>query len=137
MTNYQNIFNLYADSSNNTVRKTDLEKMLLYVGHTISPSELAEIPSEEITFEEFKAIVNKTTKKDLSFEVLKEAFESYDPEQTGYISFKDIKAIYCQKRENLDDEEEDELMNAFVPDKNGKVNYMALLKDYFEEREEH
>ncbi|KCZ75797.1 hypothetical protein H311_03215 [Anncaliia algerae PRA109] len=136
MSNYQKIFDLYADSSNNTVKKADLNDMLLLEGHSVLASEMARINSDEITFEEFEVLVKNASQRDLTFECIKDAFEAYDPDQTGYVDYKDIKTLFLNDFGKSDDEGEDEFMSSVMPDKDGKVNYMALLKDFFESKEE-
>lgn len=136
MSHYRNIFNLFADSSNNTVKKSDLSSMLAYACLKISPADLAEIQKDELTFDEFKTLAQKLKYSAHSFEAYKKAFETYDPNQTGFIHFKIIVDFCKIKQGFLDEEDEDELLESFLPDKNGMVNYIAVLKDFFEDSEE-
>lgn len=84
--------------------------------------------SETITEEQFVDIMSeKIAEKDTREEILK-AFRLFDNDQTGKISFKNLKRVAEELGENLTDEELREMIQEADKDNDGEVNQEEFLR---------
>ena len=84
--------------------------------------------SETITGEQFIDIMSeKIAEKDTREEILK-AFRLFDNDQTGKISFKNLRRVAEELGENLTDEELREMIQEADKDNDGEVNQEEFLR---------
>ena len=111
------------------------------IGHRPSDSELREIMEVVarehpggITYDDFKNIINKQIKDDLTVNSTKEAFTVFDKMMKGKIKKEDLKNILLTRGEqNMTEEEIKDLVDHYIEfDENGEVNYNNFVKNTFE-----
>lgn len=92
---------------------------------------LAEVDKEEtgkIAQEEFMNVMaTRLAEKDINEEIMK-AFQLFDEDGTGKISFKNLKSVAKELSENLTDEELQEMINEADRDGDGEVNQEEFLR---------
>jgi len=123
------------------ITKEELFNFMRKIGHRPSDLELREIMevvSREhpggITFQDFKNILNKQIKDELTLNTTKEAFGVFDKMMKGKIKKEDLKNILLTRGEqNMTEEEIKDLIDHYVEyDENGEVNYNNFVKNTFE-----
>ncbi|WAR19738.1 CALM4-like protein [Mya arenaria] len=87
----------------------------------------------EIDFEEFLMMMSKKMNGVDHEAELKEAFEIFDRDQTGFINPADLKFVMSQLGEKLTDEEVREMMREADTDDRGKLTwekfYAIMMKE--------
>lgn len=84
--------------------------------------------TDSITEEQFVDIMSeKIAEKDTREEILK-AFRLFDDDQTGKISFKNLKRVAEELGETLTDEELKEMIQEADKDSDGEVNQDEFLR---------
>ncbi|KAM9537674.1 uncharacterized protein ACIB01_011985 [Guaruba guarouba] len=99
-------------------RREEIKKMV---------SDIDKEGTEKISFSGFlRVITRKMIEKDSKEEILK-AFKLFDDDETGKISFKNLKHIARELGENLTDEELQEMIDEVDGDGDGQVNEQEFL----------
>lgn len=84
--------------------------------------------SGKLSFSDFLALMTvKMAEKDTKEEILK-AFRLFDDDETGTISFKNLKRVAKELGENLTDEELQEMIEEADRDGDGEVNKEEFLR---------
>lgn len=82
----------------------------------------------KLSYEEFLHIMTaKMSEKDSKEEVLR-AFRLFDDDDTGKISFKNLKRVAHELGENLTDEEIQEMIDEADKDGDGEISQEEFLK---------
>lgn len=124
MSNYTEIFNFFAKSTN-TVNIEIVPNLHRQAGHILTERDCREIIAynkPEVTYKEFLEIAESVKK--ISKEKLRKAFLSFDTEKTGYVNVGVLKNILRDEMEDLEIEEVVGMMN---PDCDGRINYEMFL----------
>merc|ERR1711862_69539 len=91
-------------------------------------SDVADDGSGTIGYEEFlKMMTHKTLNRDPKDEILK-AFRLFDDDETGKISFKNLKRVAKELGERMTDEELQEMIDEADRDGDGEVNEEEFLR---------
>ena len=134
-------FGTLDEDHSGLVTKEELFNFMRKIGHRPSDLELREIMevvSREhpggISFQDFKNILNKQIKDELTLNTTKEAFGVFDKMMKGKIKKEDLKNILMTRGEqNMTEEEIKDLIEHYVEyDENGEVNYNKIVKNTFE-----
>ena len=134
-------FNTLDEDHSGLITKEELFNFMRKIGHRPSDSELREIMEVVarehpggITYDDFKNIINKQIKDDLTVNSTKEAFTVFDKMMKGKIKKEDLKNILLTRGEqNMTEEEIKDLVDHYIEfDENGEVNYNNFVKDTFE-----
>ena len=134
-------FNTLDEDHSGLITKEELFNFMRKIGHRPSDSELREIMevvAKEhpggITYDDFKNIINKQIKDDLTVNSTKEAFTVFDKMMKGKIKKEDLKNILLTRGEqNMTEEEIKDLVDHYIEfDENGEVNYNNFVKNTFE-----
>ena len=134
-------FNTLDEDHSGLITKEELFNFMRKIGHRPSDSELREIMEVVarehpggITYDDFKNIINKQIKDDLTVNSTKEAFTVFDKMMKGKIKKEDLKNILLTRGEqNMTEEEIQDLIDHYIEyDENGEVNYNNFVKDTFE-----
>ena len=134
-------FGTLDEDHSGLVTKEELFNFMRKIGHRPSDLELREIMevvSREhpggISFQDFKNILNKQIKDELTLNTTKEAFGVLDKMMKGKIKKEDLKNILMTRGEqNMTEEEIKDLIEHYVEyDENGEVNYNNFVKNTFE-----
>ena len=81
-----------------------------------------------IEFSDFLGMMTqKMAEKDTKEEILK-AFKLFDDDETGKISFKNLKRVAKELGENLTDEELQEMIDEADRDNDGEINEQEFLR---------
>merc|ERR1719286_97761 len=81
-----------------------------------------------LTFDNFLSLMaRKISEKDSKEEILK-AFKLFDDDETGKISFENLKRVAKELGENLTDEELQEMIDEADRDGDGEVNQEEFLR---------
>ena len=134
-------FSTLDEDHSGLITKEELFNFMRKIGHRPSDLELREIMeivSKEhpggITFDDFKYILNKEIKDELTVNSTKEAFAVFDKMMKGKIKKENLKNILLNRGEqNMTEEEIQDLIDHYIEyDENGEVNYNNFVKDTFE-----
>ena len=134
-------FNTMDEDHTGIITKEELFNFMRKIGHRTSDVELREImeivamehPSG-ITYDNFKYILNKQIKDELTVNSTTEAFSVFDTMMKGKIKKEDLKNILLTRGEqNMTEEEIQDLIDHYIEyDENGEVNYNNFVKNTFE-----
>ena len=134
-------FNRLDEDHSGTITKEEIFTFMKKLGYRPSDLELREMMEEvskehpgHITYWEFKKIILKPIKDDLTLNSTIEAFNTFDKMGKGKIKKEDLKNILLTRGEqNMAENEIEELLNHYMDfDENGEVDYKNFVKKTFE-----
>lgn len=100
-------------------KKEEIKKMI---------ADIDKEQSGKLSFADFLSLMTvKMAEKDTKEEILK-AFRLFDDDETGTISFKNLKRVAKELGENLTDEELQEMIDEADRDGDGEVNVSCLRR---------
>uniref|UniRef100_A0A671QSU2 Centrin, EF-hand protein, 2 n=1 Tax=Sinocyclocheilus anshuiensis TaxID=1608454 RepID=A0A671QSU2_9TELE len=100
-------------------KKEEIKKMI---------AEVDKDATGKISFSDFMTVMTqKMAEKDSKEEILK-AFRLFDNAETGKISFRNLKRVAKELRENLTDEELQEMIDEADRDGDGEANQQEFLR---------
>ncbi|XP_054845602.1 uncharacterized protein LOC129336498 [Eublepharis macularius] len=128
-------FDLFDTDESGSIDVKELKVALHALGFEPKKGEIrkmvAEIGKDDrsfINFEEFLAmIMQKMSEKDNKQEILK-AFQLFDTDGTGKISFQNLKAATSELGEDISDEELQEMIEEGDRDGDGEINLQEFLR---------
>lgn len=128
-------FDLFDADGSGTIDVKELKVAIRALGFEPKKEELKKMVSEvnkkgtgRISFDDFLAVVTqKMAEKDTKEEILR-AFRLFDDDETGKISFRNLKRVANELGENLNDEELQEMINEADRDGDGEVNEEEFLR---------
>ena len=140
----QNVNNIIIETlknKNEELTKEELFNFMRKLGYRPSDLELREMMEEvakehpgQITYEEFKYILSKPIKDELTVNSTIEAFSVFDKMMKGKIKKDDLKNILLSRGEqNMIEEEIQDLLDHYVDfDENGEIDYKNFVKKTFD-----
>uniref|UniRef100_A0A8D0B6P0 Calglandulin n=1 Tax=Salvator merianae TaxID=96440 RepID=A0A8D0B6P0_SALMN len=128
-------FDLLDAEGTGTIDVKELKVAIRALGFEPTKEELRRIVSEvdkegsgKISFDAFYSVMtHKMSEADPKEEILK-AFKLFENQETGKISFSNLKQIASEIGENLTDEELQEMIDEADVDGDGEVNEQEFLK---------
>ncbi|XP_013772289.1 caltractin-like isoform X2 [Limulus polyphemus] len=128
-------FNLFDPENTGTIDTKELKFALRALGFEPKKEEIkkmiAEVDKEgsgKIAFDDFLNVMStRMAEKDINEEIMK-AFQLFDDDNTGKISFKNLKRVAKELGENLTDEELQEMIEEADRDGDGEVNQEEFLR---------
>ncbi|XP_036275300.1 centrin-1 [Pipistrellus kuhlii] len=128
-------FDLFDADGSGTIDVKELKVAMRALGFEPKREELKKMVSEvdkdgtgRITFSDFLAVMTqKMAEKDTKEEILR-AFRLFDDDETGKISFRNLKRVANELGENLNDEELQEMINEADRDGDGEVSEEEFLR---------
>jgi Ca2+-binding EF-hand superfamily protein len=138
---FMEAFNRLDEDHSGTITKEELFNFMRKLGYRPSDLELREMMEEvskehpgQITYNEFKYILSKPIKDELTVNSTIEAFSVFDKMMKGKIKKEDLKNILLTRGEqNMTEEEIQDLLDHYVEfDENGEVDYKNFVKKTFE-----
>ena len=138
---YLEAFNRLDEDHSGTITKEELFNFMRKLGYRPSDLELREMMEEvakehpgQITYEEFKYILSKPIKDELTVNSTIEAFSVFDKMMKGKIKKDDLKNILLSRGEqNMTEEEIQDLLDHYVDfDENGEIDYKNFVKKTFD-----
>ncbi|XP_053388872.1 uncharacterized protein LOC123524074 [Mercenaria mercenaria] len=129
---FREAFSLFDKDGDGTMTTKELGTVMRSFGLDPSQKELIEMVAEvdvdgngEIDFEEFLMMMAKKM-NDVDHEAeIKEAFEIFDRENSGFVTHADLKHAMYQLGEKLTDEEVSEMLKEAETEKPGKMTWDA------------
>lgn len=100
-------------------KKEDIKKAL---------ADLGKDGNSTIDFEDFLKITEAKMAERDPKEEMEKAFRLFDDDNTGKISFKNLKRVTQELGENINDEELQEMINEADRDGDGQVNLQEFLR---------
>ena len=134
-------FNLFDEDHSGTITKEELSNFMRKCGYKPSDLELREMMEEvarehpgQITYDEFKNILTKSIKDELTINSTIDAFAIFDKTSKGKIKKEDLKNILLTRGEqNMTEEEIQDLLDHYVDfDENGEIDYKNFVKKTFD-----
>ena len=138
---YIEAFNRLDEDHSGTITKEELFNFMKKLGYLPSDLELREMMEEvakehpgQITYEEFKYILSKPIKDEMTVNSTIEAFAIFDKKMKGKIKKEDLKNILLTRGEqNMTEEEIQDLLDHYVDfDENGEIDYKNFVKKTFD-----
>lgn len=128
-------FNLFDTEATGLIDSKELKVAIRALGFEPKKEEIKRMIAEidkngtgKITFTDFQQLMTvKMAEKDSNEEILK-AFRLFDDDETGKISFKNLKRVAKELGENLNDEELQEMIEEADLDGDGEVNEEEFLR---------
>ncbi|XP_038273477.1 caltractin-like isoform X2 [Dermochelys coriacea] len=128
-------FDLLDTDGTGTVDVKDLKVSIRALGYEPKKEELKKIISEvdkegsgKINFDSFLYAMTQKMSEPESREDILKAFKLFDDNGTGKISFQNLKRVAGEIRENLTDEELQEMIDEADVDGDGEVNEQEFLR---------
>jgi len=138
---FMEAFNRLDEDHSGTITKEELFNFMRKLGYRPSDLELREMMEEvakdhpgQITYNEFKYILSKPIKDELTVNSTIEAFSVFDKMMKGKIKKEDLKNILLTRGEqNMTEEEIQDLLDHYVDfDENGEIDYKNFVKKTFD-----
>uniref|UniRef100_T1J1R6 EF-hand domain-containing protein n=1 Tax=Strigamia maritima TaxID=126957 RepID=T1J1R6_STRMM len=128
-------FDLFDSDGTGAIDVKELKVAMRALGFEPKKEEIKKMVQEvdkegkgKISFDDFiKLMAAKMTDKDTNEEILK-AFRLFDDDETGRISFKNLKRVAQELGENLTDEELQEMIDEADRDGDGEINQEEFLR---------
>lgn len=128
-------FDLFDTDGSGTIDAKELKVAFRALGFDLKKEELKSILSTvdrdgsgQIEFAEFAELMStRMSERDSREEILK-AFRLFDDDETGKISFKNLKRVAKELGENLTDEELQEMIDEADRDGDGEINEEEFLR---------
>ncbi|OWF37243.1 Centrin-1 [Mizuhopecten yessoensis] len=128
-------FDLFDTDGSGTIDAKELKVAMRALGFEPKKEEIKKMISDidregtgTIDFNEFLMLMTqKMSEKDVKEEILK-AFRLFDDDDTGKISFKNLKRVAKELGESLTDEELQEMIDEADRDGDGEINETEFLK---------
>merc|ERR550532_3217103 len=128
-------FNLFDSQSSGFIDCKDLKVAMRALGFEPRKEEIkkmiAEVDKEssgKLSLDSFMMLMgNKMSEKDTKEEILK-AFKLFDDDDTGKITFTNLRRVAAELGENLTDEELQEMIDEADRDGDGEVNQDEFLR---------
>ncbi|KAL5253028.1 hypothetical protein ACHWQZ_G015701 [Mnemiopsis leidyi] len=128
-------FDLFDTDGSGTIDAKELKVAMRALGFEPKKEEIKKMISDidkdgsgTIDFNDFLSLMTtKMTEKDSKEEILK-AFRLFDDDETGKISFKNLKRVAKELGENLTDEELQEMIDEADRDGDGEINEGEFLR---------
>lgn len=134
-TDIREAFNLFDSDGVGKIDTKELKVAFRALGFEPKKEEIKRMIAEvdtnstgKLSYQEFLYLVSiKMAEKDCKDEILK-AFRLFDDDETGKISFKNLKRVAKELGENLTDEELQEMIEEADRDGDGEVNQEEFLR---------
>ncbi|XP_063702135.1 uncharacterized protein LOC134832150 [Culicoides brevitarsis] len=131
----QEAFQIFDTEGKGFIDIKDLKVAIRALGFEPKKEEIKKMAAEidkdgasKLSFEDFLGLMtSKIAEKDAKEEILK-AFRLFDDDQTGAISFKNLKRVAKELGENLTDEELSEMISEADRDGDGEINQDEFLR---------
>ncbi|XP_030836871.1 caltractin [Strongylocentrotus purpuratus] len=131
----QEAFDLFDTEGTGTIDAKELKVAMRALGFEPKKEEIKKMiqdidkeGSGTIDFNDFLQLMTaKMSEKDSKEEILK-AFKLFDDDETGRISFKNLKRVAKELGENLTDEELQEMIDEADRDGDGEINEQEFLR---------
>ncbi|KAI0208070.1 Centrin-4 [Lamellibrachia satsuma] len=128
-------FDLFDADGSGTIDAKELKVAMRALGFEPKKEEIKKMISDidkegtgQIDFNDFLTMMTlKMSEKDSKEEILK-AFRLFDDDETGKISFKNLKRVAKELGENLTDEELQEMIDEADRDGDGEINEPEFLR---------
>ncbi|XP_078049352.1 uncharacterized protein LOC144476376 isoform X2 [Augochlora pura] len=128
-------FDLFDQDGTGRIATKELKVAIRALGFEPKKEEMKKLIAEidpdglgTLSFEEFlKLMSTKMLEKDTKNEVLK-AFQLFDDDNTGKITFKNLKRVARELGENLTDEELQEMIDEADKDGDGEISQEEFLR---------
>lgn len=128
-------FDLFDPDGTGKIASKELKVAMRALGFEPKKEEIKMLLSDidpdglgKISFEEFLSLMSiKMFEKDSKEEILK-AFRLFDDDDTGKISFKNLKRVSRELGENLTDEELQEMIDEADRDGDGEISQEEFLR---------
>mmetsp|Transcript_7973 Transcript_7973/g.27073 ORF Transcript_7973/g.27073 Transcript_7973/m.27073 type:complete len:170 (+) Transcript_7973:45-554(+) len=128
-------FDLFDTDGSGTIDAKELKVAMRALGFEPKKEEIKKMISDidkdgsgTIDFDEFLQMMTaKMSEKDSREEILK-AFRLFDDDETGKISFKNLKRVAKELGENMTDEELQEMIDEADRDGDGEINEDEFLR---------
>merc|ERR1719403_179587 len=122
-------FNLFDSDGSGTIDVRELKASMKALGYDVKKDDLRKIffdldrdTSEKITLNEFEKIMTERFSKRDTREEVDKIFRLFDEENTGFITFKNLKRVVQELGEDLEDEEIQEMIDEADKDADGQVS---------------
>ncbi|CAM9956570.1 unnamed protein product [Ascophyllum nodosum] len=128
-------FDLFDTDGSGTIDAKELKVAMRALGFEPKKEEIKKMISDidkdgsgTIDFQEFlEMMTSKMSEKDSREEILK-AFRLFDDDETGKISFRNLKRVAKELGENMTDEELQEMIDEADRDGDGEINEEEFLR---------
>ncbi|PZC82018.1 uncharacterized protein LOC110372298 [Helicoverpa armigera] len=127
-------FDLFDTENTGKIDTKELKVAIRALGFEPKKEEIKKMIAEidkgdgKVSFEDFQELMTvKMAEKDTKEEIMK-AFKLFDDDETGKISFKNLKRVAKELGENLTDEELHEMIDEADRDGDGEINQEEFLR---------
>jgi centrin-1 len=128
-------FDLFDTDGSGTIDAKELKAAMKALGFEPTKEEvrrmITDTGSDEtgaISFSQFLQVMTKRMEERDPEEQMRQAFRLFDDDNTGRISFKNIKRVSIELGENLTDEELREMIEEADRDGDGEISYEEFVR---------
>eukprot|EP01012_Entosiphon_sulcatum_P050990 TRINITY_DN699_c0_g1_i1.p2 TRINITY_DN699_c0_g1~~TRINITY_DN699_c0_g1_i1.p2 ORF type:complete len:177 (-),score=57.12 TRINITY_DN699_c0_g1_i1:99-629(-) len=135
---FREVFHLFDKDGDDTINVNELGTAMRSLGQNPTEEEVAGMIREvdvdgsgSIDFQEFLALMARSSTDTIIEEQLREAFKAFDQDDDGFISHKELKdGMYKLIGQKLSDEEVDEIIfeSKFDEDQDGKISFEEFVE---------
>jgi centrin-1 len=128
-------FNLFDTNHSGTIDVRELKAAMRALGFEMKKEEVRQMlldihkePTDNIDFHEFTLMMSgKMGQRDTEEEILK-VFQLFDEDNSGYITFRNLRRICQELGENLSDPEIQEMIDEADRDNDGHISPAEFLR---------
>jgi len=128
-------FNLFDTDHSGSIDVRELKAAMRALGFEVKKEEMKKMLSDidkdansQITYDDFlKLMAGKMGDRD-SKEEIQKVFKLFDEDNTGFITFRNLKKICQELGENLTDDEIQEMIDEADRDNDGQINFEEFFR---------
>ncbi|KAL3512481.1 hypothetical protein ACH5RR_025198 [Cinchona calisaya] len=132
---FKEAFKLFDDDNTGCIATKHLGTVMRSLGLNPTEAELQDMidevdpdVNETINFHHFLDLMARKIEETVSEDLLKEAFQVFDKDRTGFISAAELRQVLTTQGDKMTDEEVDEMLKEADVDGDGQVNYAEFVK---------
>jgi Ca2+-binding protein (EF-Hand superfamily) len=131
---FKEIFDILDIDNNNLLTPMEIRNAMIQVGYNVKKQTIYQLLSDldvdesgYIDFYEFVKLMTMKPGENDTVEDITKVFYEYDIDKKGYITIQDLRRVVADMRENISEEDLQEMIVSVDPNGDGKISLQAWI----------